>query len=92
MKRVTASEKERHWINIPAGKRDCFPPPNVTFKVTVGDKVEFSYVDSYYRLRLGSSIFDELDLDNANTFIILEKGQGSEYILRRNKLPIITAP
>jgi hypothetical protein len=84
-KRLTSSEKERHWIIILAKARDNFPAPNVDFDLRVGDEVFSSYIDSYNRLRLGSRAFGKLELDEPGAFVIFEKKRDREYVLKKKK-------
>jgi hypothetical protein len=82
-KRLTASEKERHWIIVPVEFRRNFPSCNIEFNVRIRKASASTYIDSYNRLRLGSRIFNELELDSPNTVIIVEKEPSKkEYVLR----------
>jgi len=83
-KRLTISEKERHWVIIPAKFRKDFPPSNVMFQIRI-DKVTYStYVDAYNRLRLGSRVFSKLGLEEPNAIVIFEK-VSQDYILKKKK-------
>ena len=83
-KRLTSSEKERHWIIIPAKARDNLPPPDVSFNLRVGDEVFSTYIDPYKRLRLGSRAFSKLEGEEPRAFVIFEKSDR-EYTLKKKK-------
>ena len=84
-KRLTPSEKERHWVRIPENVRSLFPPDEVKFKVRVGRGVRTTRIDCYRRLFLGSIIFGDLDLDIPNARIVVEKDDKGEYVVRKNE-------
>jgi len=84
-KRLTPSERERHWIIIPAATREHFPPTDVAFHLKVGDEVFSTYIDSYKRMRLGSRVFSKLELEEPDTSIIFEKKSDQEYVLKKKK-------
>jgi len=83
---LTASEKERHYVVVPAKYRHLFPASEHTFKVKIKGKIFETYIDKYNRLRLGSRIFNELDLDSPNTAVCIIKCDPSLYIIKRTKL------
>lgn len=80
-KRLTPSEKERHYIIIPRRNRENFPPFNAVFKLKVGKQYYQTYVDSYSRLRLGSRIFNKLDLDQPGCIIVIKRDSDGNYML-----------
>jgi len=83
-KRLTISEKERHWVIIPAKIRECFPACGIVFQIRIGNKTHSTYVDSYNRLRLGSRVFSELEPEGPNAIVVFEKVPEG-YILRKKK-------
>jgi hypothetical protein len=84
-KRLTASEKERHWIIIPARVREHLPPCDVVFDLKAGSEIFTSYIDRYKRLRLGSRIFDKLLLEEYTSPVVVEKQSNNVYVLRKKK-------
>ena len=82
-KKVRPSEKERHYIIIPAKYMKCFPPPEVPFIVKINKKPYKTYVDRYNRLRLGSRIFNELELDKSGSIFVIEKESEKVYSIKR---------
>lgn len=85
-KRLTPSEKERHWIIVPSSSRKYFPSFNVVFKIRVGREMNETYIDNYSRLRLGSGIFNKLELDELNACVVVERNSEGTYTIKRNKV------
>mgnify|MGYP001135104791 CR=1 FL=1 len=84
-KRLTSSEKERHWVIVPSVSRKHFPTPDVIFTITVFNKRSQTYIDRYNRLRLGARIFDKLGLDEPGSSIVIGKNPDGIYVLRKSK-------
>ena len=84
-KRLTISEKKRHYVNIPSKNIALFPKPEVEFIVIINNKKIKTYIDQYKRLRLGSRIFNELFLDSPDSVIIIEKDSKGNYVIKKSK-------
>ena len=84
-KRLRKSEKERHWVIVPARCLSDFPPPEVPFTIEVNDKSFQTYIDIYRRLRLGSRIFNELDLDAPDVEVIVYRKYDEEFLIEKVK-------
>lgn len=82
-KRIRPSERERHYIIVPAKYIEYFPPPEVPFIVKVNKKTYKTYIDRYNRLRLGSRIFNELELDKSGSIFVIEKESERVYLIKR---------
>lgn len=84
-KRLTASEKERHWVVLPSKVRNLFPPDEVVFKIKAGRKTETTRIDNQKRLFLGSIIMGDLDLDSPNAKIIVGLDEKGQFIVRKSE-------
>lgn len=83
-KRLSPTEKSRHWITVPAADRESFPPSNEPFQVRIGCETVEVHIDSNNRmLGLGWSAFDKLDLDNPSAHAVVEKTSTEGYILKK---------
>jgi hypothetical protein len=83
-KRLSVSEKSRHYITIPLKCRHRFPETEklITFNV---NNVAFSvYYDRYYRLHIGSEIFNFLEIDRPASTVIIQKVDG-KYVMKKDE-------
>jgi len=84
-KRLSASEKERHWIIVPYKTLANFPPIGVEFNINIGGEVFITYIDKYNRLRIGSRAYNKLDEpDGPMISVVLERISDKEYVLKKN--------
>ena len=79
-KRLTSSERKRHWINIYKDYRKLFPNSHNTFNIRVNNEVEETYIDNYNRIMLGSTIFYKYNFDEPDTTIIIGKDSYGYFI------------
>ena len=86
IKKLTPSEKTRHWVIIPRKIRNIFPDNNVNFNIKAGKKVSTVRIDSLNRLFLGSRVVGDLDLDSPNACILIRRAPNGEFIVSRKEL------
>jgi hypothetical protein len=79
-KKLSSSEKERHYIQINKKSRKFFPMIDVVFKIKINNRLYETYIDSKDRIRLGSIIFNDAIIDQPNSYISIEKN-GDVYFL-----------
>jgi len=84
-KRLSVSDKNRHYIVIPAKIRAHFPPCDTPFKLKIGARSVTTYIDAYKRLRLGSRAFNWLRIGEPGTIVIFEKRSDRKFVLKNKK-------
>jgi hypothetical protein len=82
-KRLKPSERQRHYIIIPAKCIQHFPPFESPFTIEVGNTLMHTYVDRYRRLRLGSTIFNKLGLDAPDCVVVIGKKETGILLLKK---------
>jgi hypothetical protein len=83
-KRLSPSERARHWVIVPVADRENLPPCNEPFQIKAGSETVRATVDSNNRiLGLGFAVFDALDLDHLGASVVLEKTSEEGYVLKK---------
>ncbi len=83
-KKLSPTERARHWVRVPTADRENFPPRNEPFRVKIGSETVEVHIDSSNRiLGFGWSTFDKLGLDSQKASIIVEKTSLGEYVLKK---------
>lgn len=78
-KRLAPSEKQWHRVNVPP----TFVNPGAQIAVNYGTKTKEVEVDRQGRLKLGSEIFHELELDRPSAVIVLERVGDHKYRVQK---------
>jgi hypothetical protein len=81
-KRLSPTERTRHWVTVPAADRASFPPCNEPFQIKIDSQTVEVHIDSNNRMVGLSNIFDKLDLDNLGASVV-EKTSPGGYVLKK---------
>lgn len=83
-KRLSASERSRHWILVPRAEREKLPLCNEPFQIKVDSNTVIATIDRFNRIMgLGYGVFWVLHLDHPGVYVVLEKTPHEEYILKK---------
>jgi hypothetical protein len=83
-KRLSPTERTRHWVNVPAADHQDLPSNDEPFQIKAGSQTVKATVDSQSRLLgLGWPVFHELELDSPGATVILEKTSEEGYRLKK---------
>lgn len=85
-KNLSVSERERHWVTIPAASRNHFPAHDIVFRIKIGNFRATTYIDRYNRLRLGARLFDKIDLEELGYLVVIKKNPEGMYFVGKKRI------